>query len=574
MAYWDVSNPDNTVVIPNDNDSWRGISHKGNTITKTSDYIVNELLCYDYSDDLQKELIWSKLKVLDGYPDPFDTLEMSVTTLAAIQALPKGDGRRTKTSITIDNPEETNPDLITRTTVYYLETNAYALSGDHWAELKRELDFLDVYVRDREGTLSATEKTWAEYKATGLSKQQRYVAKGFALYQIPHTQRNTNLSDANFETIYQELKTGINKSYGFLTDPKKIITDMIDAPYDYDVNNGLTSLNNLKLPVEIEDDANDSGAAIVVPADNTYVSSMNSASSAIFDEARTLINNLKAEPDETDSNWTMVDQSSSWFEHSGDPQEPVRTYTYNHKIFYGVHFPHKRIKINTNAVDENDSTFRGSNYSVDGGGDIDEGYQFYTDWRKVNNNSHPTSGDYMDIESPQTYRLGYNPEWDEVTWEDQTFLLDGGYWIPAWEWDTERKVTEMASNTREREISNFEMKRIDVFSYTQVTHTSAYADKFTVEDFSITQDEQTITETEVTSGAVNSWDTINYVRENMILNFDYPTRYGSGSRGNSESLIGMTSGDVPDLTDMTKGAIVARKYSKQSLQDRMARENI
>lgn len=580
MAHWNVDNPDHTITTDNDNDYWRGVTPLGNNIKNTADYLIHEILVYDYSDDTAKEKVWTKLRVLDSYPDPYDTNEMTLTASSVIDALPSGDGRRVVPVTTIDNPSETDPDLITRTTVYYLENEAYARDGDHWEELQRELDFLDIYVRDREGTLASNEKSFTEYKAASLRRVQRYTRRGFEDYQIPHRHRYTKLSDAQFNRIYQVLKTGINKNYGFLTDPKKITTDLLLNPIDKDSHNGLLSLNNLLLPVEIEDDSRDSGKEMALPPDNSYVSAMNGASSGIWAEARDLVNNLKDNPGESDSNWAYVNQTSSWYEPilafpPGSPWD-TRSYTYNHKIYYGAHFPRKRVQLNTDATGPGDSTFRGSNYSVDGSGDPDEGYLFHNDWRNINNLTHPTDGDYVPVVAPQSYRLGYNPSWNGTSWLQTSPA--GGPWIPRWIWQNQRKASEMGDGTtRERFIDNFELKRIDVYSFTQVKSLSTSGGQYEVENSQITQTEQTITESDLTTQGddfINAWDTINYIRENMVLNFNYTARYGTGSRYQIESLVGLQSGDIPNLTTMTKGAIVARKYSKQDLQNRILKEKI
>jgi len=541
---FDIDNPNHKSVTPNNEDFFRGVSARGIKINDTADYIINELLFYDYSDDVHKEILFMKLKVLDGSPDPFDTREMGETTQAVIDALPVGDGRRTFTVTEILNTSCTNP--VQRETKLYLEVDSYASNGDHWSELQNELVFLDRYVRTKEGTLNPGEPDFDTLVEQRIDLAANSVKRGLKLFQIPQSRRPTKMSSARFDAIYQKIKT-VPTSAEFLADPRRITSDIISSPIDNDVLGGIRSLNGVKLPCELKTDASDTAEEFALPPDNTSVSTMNEALSGLWVEYNDVYQNTFGAI--TSATSTVVTGFA-----------PTNIKTTHNEFFYGIHIPHVRDTIDLDATDKNNPTFRGNNF-VSVSGDPTkpaEGYIFEY-WRNPNTLQFPTSGDLVDkgLNQGRSFRIGDTPV---LTGGMQTSSLTGPF-IPNWDWTIDLPPPEFED--REAFADQSQLIRVDVETFVDVD--IGVGPTITVNSATVSQTETRVTSGEITDAGRNNidiWDTTNYLRENMVRNFLKEEFFGVGSRFQIESLLGLPEVSLPLLDDSTKGAIAARKFTK------------
>ena len=255
MAY-DLT--DHTFPAVNDQDNWRG---GVNNNVDTHDYILNELLSYNYLAPEQKKKLYTKLSALDGTPDPNDSYEMEVDTTS-------GDPKDNRYRTSIGG-------------VDYISTMEYATSGDHWSELQNELVFLDRYKRTADDELIKDEDdviiepTFEELKQQRIDNYNRVVEDGYDLWSIPYSGRPTKISDIQFEALYQGYKLhGELESVNDLTD--KIVDNTLDA----ETAGMLSSIDNLQTQQEILDSIKENMEKLQEPEDYTYVENANTA----FDE--------------------------------------------------------------------------------------------------------------------------------------------------------------------------------------------------------------------------------------------------------------------------------------------------
>lgn len=273
-------------------------------------YLMEQILIYNYSIQSEFDIIKQKIWVLDGELTDQD----------------KNNG--------------------------YVD-NDYNNPLNHYGWLSRELEFLEYYKESKEG--NSTE--FNDKKEYSINVKNEYLERInsetgnlYKDYEIPYSVRPTYLSDDEFQILYEKLEEKIQQSPTIITKAQDLLpTVTTSIPLDSMIISLTNGVNSALSPDEITSNSISAAYKLKTDKDDIYVEQLNSMWSELWDIVKSLKENaeelIPEKPDDNSIEWdnealcvwnwpqlrvkVNPEDSSTFYGMNNDPEYPlVKGYHY------------------------------------------------------------------------------------------------------------------------------------------------------------------------------------------------------------------------------------------------------